>query len=486
MTDTTNLALPCIEGSQAQKHVTHNDALRILDTLVQLAVADRDLTAPPGAPAEGQRWIVKAGATGLWAGHDNAVAAWQDGAWQYSAPQTGWIAFVADEGTLVVWNGTAWGDFFSTVRSIQNLALLGIGTTADTTNVLAAKLNNALFAAKTVAEGGSGDLRYKLSKAAVANTVSFLFQDNYSARAEFGLAGDDDFHVKVSADGTTWLDGIVIDRTTGAVSFPHTTIAGGREILTANRTYYVRTDGSDSNTGTVNSSGGAFLTIQKAIDTIVANLDTAGYTVTIQAGNGTYTGSVSFSKQWVGSGNIVLTGENTTGTILSPASGSTLSTSGVIPSSITVQKMKLTNANSSYCLLHNAVGKLTIGANIEFGAAAGGYHISLGTPGSYLLAASGYTISGGAYAHLFVSSGGAFAQIEGSTVTLTGTPAFSGPFLWMSSGGNVRITTTFSGSATGMRYLLANNAVALGIGAGTSYLPGNSAGSASAGAQYAL
>jgi Protein of unknown function (DUF2793) len=107
MTDTANLSLPCIEGSQAQKHVTHNDALRILDTLVQLAVLDRDLTAPPASPAEGQRWLVRAAATGAWAGHDNAIAAWQDGGWQFSAPRTGWIAFVADEGTLLVLNGIA-------------------------------------------------------------------------------------------------------------------------------------------------------------------------------------------------------------------------------------------------------------------------------------------------------------------------------------------------------------------------------------------
>ncbi|MGC1467553.1 MAG: DUF2793 domain-containing protein [Pseudolabrys sp.] len=64
MTDTTNLGLPCIEAAQAQKHVTHNDALRILDALVQLAVLDRDLSVPPGSPAEGQRWIVKATGTG--------------------------------------------------------------------------------------------------------------------------------------------------------------------------------------------------------------------------------------------------------------------------------------------------------------------------------------------------------------------------------------------------------------------------------------
>ena len=203
MTDTANLALPCIEGSQAQKHITHNDALRILDTLVQLAVIERDLTTPPSSPVEGQRWIVKSAGTGAWAGHDNAIAAWQDGGWQFSAPQTGWVAFVQNEGTLLVWNGTAWGDFFSTVTAIQNLALLGIGTTADSTNVLSAKLNNALFVSKTVAEGGDGSLRYKLSKESVAKTLSFLFQDNYSGRAEIGLTGDDDFHFKVSPDGST-------------------------------------------------------------------------------------------------------------------------------------------------------------------------------------------------------------------------------------------------------------------------------------------
>jgi hypothetical protein len=66
--------------------------------------------------------------------------------------------------TLLVLNGIAWGDFFSAVTSIQNLARLGIGTTADATNPLSAKLNNTLLAAKTVAEGGDGKLRNKFSK----------------------------------------------------------------------------------------------------------------------------------------------------------------------------------------------------------------------------------------------------------------------------------------------------------------------------------
>src|SRR5690606_5997668 len=51
MDATPNLDLPYIMGAQAQKHVTHNEAIRKLDALVQLAVLDRDLTAPPTSPA---------------------------------------------------------------------------------------------------------------------------------------------------------------------------------------------------------------------------------------------------------------------------------------------------------------------------------------------------------------------------------------------------------------------------------------------------
>ena len=204
MTDTPNLGLPYIEAAQAQKHVTHNEALRLIDTLVQLAVLDRDLADPPGSPNEGERWIVAASPTDEWAGHADDIAAWQDGAWQFSTPQTGWVAFVADEGTLLVWNGSAWGDFFSTVTSIQNLARLGVGTTADATNPFAAKLNSALWAAKTAAEGGDGDLRSKMSKESAADVLSLLMQTNFSGRAEIGLIGDDDLAVKVSADGSAW------------------------------------------------------------------------------------------------------------------------------------------------------------------------------------------------------------------------------------------------------------------------------------------
>ena len=103
-----HLLLPYILAAQAQKHVTHNDALRLLDVIVQLSVLDRDLTTPPVSPADGDRYIVASGATGLWAGWDLNVTTWVDGVWMRLVPRPGWLAWIADEATVAVWTGTIW------------------------------------------------------------------------------------------------------------------------------------------------------------------------------------------------------------------------------------------------------------------------------------------------------------------------------------------------------------------------------------------
>ena len=64
MPDTTTIqSLPLIQPSQAQKHVTHNEALKILDVLTQLSVVSRNRAAPPVTPVLGEAHIVGAGAT---------------------------------------------------------------------------------------------------------------------------------------------------------------------------------------------------------------------------------------------------------------------------------------------------------------------------------------------------------------------------------------------------------------------------------------
>ncbi|MFO1100241.1 MAG: DUF2793 domain-containing protein [Xanthobacteraceae bacterium] len=216
MTDSIHLGLPFIEAAQAQKHVTHNEALIALDAVVMLAAIDRDLSAPPASPVEGARYLVKPPGSGAFAGKDNQIAHYLDGGWSFYAPAKGWTCYVEDEGRLLAWDGAAWEGAGGPITALQNLTLLGAGTAADAANPFAAKLNNALWTAKSVAEGGDGNLRYKLSKESAAKTLSMLFQDNYSGRAEIGLTGDDDFHFKTSPDGSSWVDALLLDRATGA------------------------------------------------------------------------------------------------------------------------------------------------------------------------------------------------------------------------------------------------------------------------------
>jgi hypothetical protein len=108
MDATDNLALPFLATAQAQKHVTHNESLRVLDALVQLAVLDKDLGTPPGSPAAGARYIVATAPVDAWSGQAGSIAAWQDGAWAFYAPREGWLAWIADEHRLYAWTGGAW------------------------------------------------------------------------------------------------------------------------------------------------------------------------------------------------------------------------------------------------------------------------------------------------------------------------------------------------------------------------------------------
>jgi Protein of unknown function (DUF2793) len=217
MNDTPNLLLPYLIAAQAQKHVTHNEALRALDCLVQLAVLDRDLTAPPTLPVDGGRYIVAAAATADWAGQTSKIAAFQDGAWAFFAPREGWLVWIADEDKLVVWDGLAW--ISAVAGAVNPVALVGVNATADAANRLAVASANSLF------NHDGTDHRIKINKAAAANTASVLFQRGFSGRAECGLTGDDNFHLKVSPDSTTWRDALVLVAATGTPRLPSATVA---------------------------------------------------------------------------------------------------------------------------------------------------------------------------------------------------------------------------------------------------------------------
>ncbi len=110
MTDTPRLNLPAIEAAQAQKHVTHNEALALLDTLVQTAVESRTLTAPPGSPAEGACYIPAAAATGAWSGWGLRLAVFGGGGWTSILPKSGMQAWVKAERLTLTFEDDVWRD----------------------------------------------------------------------------------------------------------------------------------------------------------------------------------------------------------------------------------------------------------------------------------------------------------------------------------------------------------------------------------------
>lgn len=255
-----------------------------------------------------------------------------------------------------------------------------------------------------------------------------------------------------------------------------------REKLTAARTYYVRTDGSDSNDGLANTSGGAFLTLQKAMDVIAITLDLAGYVPTIKLADGTYTSGLTV-KPLVGGNEVTIDGNSGTpaNVLISTTSGPciTSSTAGV---KLNVKNLKLQTTTSGVCLAVGNMGIATV-YNINFGSCAT-HHINI-IDGGRVIVLGNYAISGGAtYAHIYMTNS-SFECIS-KTITLTGTPGFpsSGFMIATLQSNAVHYGCTFSGSATGVRYSATTNSIVFTSGGGATYFPGNSAGSTSTGGQY--
>ena len=106
--ETPNLSLPFIQPAQAQKHVTHNEAIERLDVVVQLTLVTQGATVPPFAPNEGEAYGVGVSPTGDWAGQGDSIATWRGGGWLFVAPRDGWVAWVADDSLLQVRDGGVW------------------------------------------------------------------------------------------------------------------------------------------------------------------------------------------------------------------------------------------------------------------------------------------------------------------------------------------------------------------------------------------
>lgn len=101
-------------AAQATPWSAVNDALRRLDALFSRAIIqDRDLTAPPGSSADGAAYLVKATATGAWAGQAGKLAISNGvnaaSGWLFvTVEREGFQLYITDENTEILWNGAAW------------------------------------------------------------------------------------------------------------------------------------------------------------------------------------------------------------------------------------------------------------------------------------------------------------------------------------------------------------------------------------------
>lgn len=233
------LALPYLAAGQMQKHVTLNTALTRLDALLQTAAVSRTTTVQPVAPADGDLYILPADAEGsAWAGRgEGALMRFEAGGWTAVPTPPGLIAVVRDEAVVVIRDQTGWTPLGAWLGEAQGLSRLGLGTTADATNPLSAKLNAALFTARAVEEGGDGDLRLTFNKQAAPDVLSLLFQSGYAARAELGLIGDDDLGLKTCDETGVWRSVFRVDRNTGRAAFDQGAMRRETILMTADGDY---------------------------------------------------------------------------------------------------------------------------------------------------------------------------------------------------------------------------------------------------------
>ena len=316
MSDTTSrLALPLMQPSQAQKHVTLNEALLRLDAVAQLVVERFEAEVPPDDAAEGEVHALGDAPQGAWQGQAGRLAVRQNGGWVFVAPQEGWRAWDRAANELRVRTATGWPPAAGAVREL--VERLGVGTAATGTNRFAVASEAVLLT------HDGADQRLKINKAADTDTASVLFQSGWEGRAEMGLAGSGAFSVKVSPDGAGWAEALSIDPASGRPSLPR-----GLEVLGLLTGTAVTQDATDATPGrllrtgdfgigadappviddfTVAARPGAYRYFEASVAGGPANLTFMGFALCLRTmGDGTafliwrHTGNPTAQRVWIG------------------------------------------------------------------------------------------------------------------------------------------------------------------------------------------
>jgi hypothetical protein len=253
--------------------------------------------------------------------------------------------------------------------------------------------------------------------------------------------------------------------------------APGRAKLTANTTLFVATTGSDV-TGTGLTAGSAFASGSHAFSWAQNFLDLSEFTLTISIGLGTF-GAISVSG--------LIVGQNTSVNFVGSGSGGTIVSAPICliaTNSANIQYQNITlasNVANGGCVAISQPGTIVSnGAGTVLSTVSGAQAHIVAQQGGVFSINSSYSVSGGGNAHFQTPGYGKIQCNSVVTITVTGTPNFSVGFCQCQGGDGFSLISngviTFSGSATGPRYVVATGAIINTNGAGANFFPGSTTG----------
>ncbi|MFC3309568.1 DUF2793 domain-containing protein [Blastomonas aquatica] len=95
-------------AAQAQKEITHNEALALIDALLSGCTESKVSDPATLDLAEGRVWIVDEAPVGAWAGRAGTIAVFTAGGWRFVTPVAGMRMYDRDRAIVRIFDGGAW------------------------------------------------------------------------------------------------------------------------------------------------------------------------------------------------------------------------------------------------------------------------------------------------------------------------------------------------------------------------------------------
>lgn len=108
MTKTPNLSIDLIHPNQSQKELTINEALTIIDSVLNNSIININVNNIPLNPASGDLYHIGDSATGEWENYLGHMAVYTDGGWRYFMPRHGFIMWSNAHDSKIVYKQGAW------------------------------------------------------------------------------------------------------------------------------------------------------------------------------------------------------------------------------------------------------------------------------------------------------------------------------------------------------------------------------------------